>query len=208
MKTTTTILRKSLAVLAVLALVTFTFHHTAFAQANYKSGGKQTVMTLYGTSTLHNWEMIAHSFNCDAQFIVTDNQLTGLQSLSLTLPVRNLKSDKESMNDNAYETLKEDKYKNIVFRMTSAKVANNQVTALGNLTIAGVTKPVTLTAATKVNSDGSVSCSGQVGLKLSDYGIERPSFMFGTMKVGDALTLNYALVFSKQGGLTSNFNNQ
>jgi polyisoprenoid-binding protein YceI len=204
MKTTYSFLTKSFAVLTVLALTSFAFNHSAFAQANYKSGDKQTVMTLYGTSTLHNWEMKARTFNCDAQFVVTNNELTGLQALSLTLPVRNLKSEKESMNDNAYEALKEDKYKNIIFKMTSAKVANNQITALGNLTIAGVTKPVTLTAATKVNADGSVSCSGQVALKLSDFGIERPSFVFGTMKVGDALTLNYALVFSKQGGLTSN----
>ena len=206
MKTTTTYtnrVRKGATILAVLALACLVFTNNVFAQS-YKSGGKQTVLTLYGTSTLHNWEMTAHSFSCEGNFNVAGGALTGIQSLTLDLPVHNLKSDKDGMNDNAYETLKADKFKDIVFHMTSAKVNGGQVTANGNLTIAGVTKPVVLTASTKVNADGTVSCSGQVGLKLSDYGIERPSFMFGTMKVGDALTLNYALVFSKQGTLSSN----
>jgi hypothetical protein len=32
---------------------------------------------------------------------------------------------------------------------------------------------------------------------MSDFGIERPSFMFGAMKAGDALTLSYSVVFAK-----------
>jgi polyisoprenoid-binding protein YceI len=106
------------------------------------------------------------------------------------------------MNSNAYESLKSDKYPNISFNLKSATVTPSggnkyQISALGSLSIAGVAKAVTLNATAVVNSDGSVSCSGTMPLKLSDFGIDRPSFMLGTMKVGDALTLNYALVFVK-----------
>ncbi|MDP4241590.1 MAG: YceI family protein [Bacteroidota bacterium] len=174
----------------------------ASAQTAYKVGA-QPVMTLYGTSTLHNWTMTAHAFACNAQFGLTgDNQLTSISGLSFSLPVHNLKSEHDGMNDNAYDALKADKYKDIVFKLTSAKVTSTgankfQIMALGNLSIAGTTRPVTLTAAALVNADGSVSCSGTVPLKLSEYNIQRPTFMLGTMSVGDALTLNYALVFVK-----------
>jgi polyisoprenoid-binding protein YceI len=179
----------------------------AFAQASnaqtiYKIGGKP-VMTLYGTSTLHDWTMVAHTFTGDAQFALSaDNQLSSFDVLTVILPVHNLKSEHDGMNDNAYEALKADDHKDIVFKLTSAKITSSggnkyQITALGNLSIAGATKAVTLITNALVNADGSVSCSGSVPIKLSEYNIERPSFMLGTMKVGDAMTLNYALIFVK-----------
>ncbi len=104
------------------------------------------------------------------------------------------------MNDNAYEALKADQNKNITFQMKSATITSSggnkyQISALGSLSIAGVAKAATLNATAVVNADGSISVSGTVPIKLSDHGIERPSFMLGTMKVGDALTLNYTLIF-------------
>ncbi len=172
------------------------------AQTAYKLGGKP-VMTLYGTSTLHDWTMTAHSFISSAQISLSaENELSSISALTMILPVQNLKSEHDGMNDNAYEALKADKFKEIIFKLTSAKIASTggnkyQLTAIGNLSIAGTTRAVTLNASAIVNADGSVSCSGTVPIKLSEYNIERPSFMLGTMKVGDALTLNYALVLVK-----------
>lgn len=195
--------RTSLAMFGALALLFLTLTPNAHAQSAYHVGGKSNVVTLYGSSTLHDWNMTAHSFSTDGQFTVTgENELSACQALSFTLPVHNLKSDHDGLNDNAYESLKADKYKDIVFKASSAKVSSlgghkYQIAASGNLTIAGVTRPTTVTATAVVNSDGSISCSGSVPLKLSEFNIDRPSFMFGTMKVGDALTLNYALMFVK-----------
>lgn len=157
-------------------------------------------MTLYGTSTLHDWNMVAHTFTGTGTFTVAGNQLTGLSSLTVTLPIHNLKSEHDGMNDNAYDALKADKNPNITFQLKSATITPSggnkyQIAALGSLTIAGVSKATTLNTVAVLNADGSISCSGSVPLKLSDFNIDRPSFMLGTMKVGDALTLNYALIF-------------
>ncbi len=197
-----TTLARRLGMLMIALMLPLTIATSTTAQTAYKVGGKPDI-TLYGTSTLHNWTMTAHAFSSNAMFNITaDNQLSGLTALSVVLPVHNLKSDHDGMNDNAYETLKADDNKNIIFKMTSAKVASlggnkYQITAVGNLSIAGATKPVTLNTSAVVNADGSVSCSGTLALKLSEFNIERPSFMLGTMKVGDAMTLNYSLVFVK-----------
>jgi polyisoprenoid-binding protein YceI len=189
--------------LLLLSFVSAAMLPTLRAQTAFKVSSKSATMTLYGTSTLHDWNMTATVFTGNANFTLTaDTKLIGLSALNIDLPVRNLKSKEDGMNDNAYDALKADKNKDIIFKVTSATVTSSggnkyQIVALGNLTIAGVTKPVTLNTAAVVNTDGSISCSGSVPIKLSDFNIERPSFMLGMMKVGDALTLNYALIFTQ-----------
>jgi polyisoprenoid-binding protein YceI len=184
-------------------LISCAFVPSLRAQTAYKASSKSATMTLYGTSTLHDWTMTATVFTADGQFTVTpDNQLTALNALTVTLPVHNLKSEHDGMNDNAYDALKADQNKNITFQLKSATVTASggnkyQIAALGSLSIAGVSKAVTLNTAAVVNADGSISCAGTVPIKLSEFNIERPSFMLGTMKVGDALTLNYTLIFVK-----------
>jgi polyisoprenoid-binding protein YceI len=187
-----------LAILLLFALVAATTN----AQAPYRIGGTP-VMTLYGTSTLHNWTMTAHLFTATGEFTVSpDNQLTALNSLSVVLPVHNLKSEHSGLDDNAYDALKADDYKSITFKLTSADISPEggnkyKIAAHGNLTIAGATKPITLNATGVLNADQSLSVSGSVGLKMTDYGIKPPTFMLGAMSAGDALTLNYSLVFVK-----------
>ncbi len=192
-----------LATFAIAMFALFTFVGApATAQTQYKLGVRSQI-TLAGTSTLHDWTMVAKSFNTNANITVSpDNQITGVTSLTLTLPVVNLKSEKDGLNENAWETLEYEDHKNIIFKMTSAKVTPSggnkfQITAVGNLTIAGNTKPVTLVSNAVLNADGSLTCTGSLAIKLSQFNIERPSFMFGTMSVGDAMTLSYNVVLVK-----------
>ncbi len=178
------------------------FSHVSHAQTAYKIGPKP-VITLAGTSTLHNWSMTATSFTANATMsLSSSNKLSAISALSLTLPVHNLKSESDGMNSNAYESLKADKNPNITFKLTSAKVTSlggskYKITSMGNLTIAGVTKAVTLNTSATVNSNGSISCSGTVPILLSNFGIARPSFMLGSMQVGDAMTMTYRLTLVK-----------
>jgi polyisoprenoid-binding protein YceI len=161
------------------------------------------VMSLKGTSTMHAWAMTAHSFTGDANFTLSaNNKLSAVNKLSLSLPVHNLKGESSGMNTNAYKALKADQYKNIVFKLSSAKVTPGKsnkyhILAQGDLTIAGVTKSTTLDASATVNADGTISCSGEVPIYLADYDIVRPTFMLGAMKVADLTTLTYSLVFVK-----------
>lgn len=160
-------------------------------------------LNLFGTSTLHDWTMSARQLSGTAQFNLSDKgELVSVGALTFVLPVRNLKGDKESMNDNAYEALKADDYKNITFVMTSSKIDEKggnkyAIHANGNLTIAGVTRAITMEVAAQVNADGTVACTGLQALKMSEFKIDRPSFMFGAMKTGDDLKLSYSLLFTK-----------
>lgn len=191
-----------LAALPLAGLLLFTLAAATQSQQSYHVGGTPAI-TLYGTSTLHSWEMAAHSFTATGEFTVSpDNTLAALNSLTVDLPVKNLKSESSSMDNNAYDAIHADKYKDITFRLTSADITSQggnkyAIAAHGNLTISGTSKPVTLNANGVLNADGSLSVSGTANITLSQFNIDRPSFMFGAMKVGDALKFNYSLVFVK-----------
>jgi polyisoprenoid-binding protein YceI len=209
---TGTIARLSFILLNSFA-VCFAFPHATKAQMDEQRSSNYTVdsnsvINIKGTSPLHDWGMTAHSFTGNAKFSFTENkndgssELSAVSGFSLTLPVLNLKSENKGMEKNAYKALKEDQYKDIVFELTSAKFkpsGNRYYLILlhGNLTMAGITQPTTLKTSARVNEDGTIFCTGSLPIYLSDYKIERPSYLLGTMKVGDVLVLNYNLLLVK-----------
>ncbi len=69
-----------------------------------------------------------------------------------------------------------------------------QVQATGDLTIHGVTKPVTFDLTAK-ETNGRIGVVGSTVITFADYGIENPSNGFAT--TGDTGTLELQLVFDK-----------
>ena len=174
------------------------------AQTNFKIGvNPSNKMVLSGTSTLHDWTMTTKTFTGNALFVLKPgNDISGLQSLDFSLPVLQLKGDKKALNKNAYKALKTDQYKNITFKMESAKVVGQkdfkfELRATGSLTISGVTREVTIDLYCMPNKNGSITCTGRYKIKMSDYKVEPPSFMGGMMTTGDDLTLDFTMVFER-----------
>src|SRR6187401_3546034 len=109
-----TILKKFSATLALFAIVC-----TANAQKNYVLDVK-TNFAVFGTSTMHDWEMKSGSKIGTANLTVTEGKLTAITSISITLLAETLKSEKTKMDKIAYETLKTDKHKHILYVLKSA----------------------------------------------------------------------------------------
>ena len=170
----------------------------ATAQTSYKIG-ENSVMHLKGTSSVRNWGMITRSFAGTASFTLdSDHRLRSITGFSLSVPVHSLKSTSRGIEKDAYTALKADQFDTISFALTSASFIasgyNRYLILLhGNLTMAGVTRATTLHASAAFNSDGTISCRGSLPLSFSNYEMVRPSFLLGTMKVHDAMTLDYSL---------------
>jgi polyisoprenoid-binding protein YceI len=96
------------------------------------------------------------------------------------------------MDKNAYNALKTDKFKSIQFTVVSSTIQKNAVQATGNLSIAGITKPVQIEAICS-NNNGTLICTGSKKIKMSDFQVEAPVFMFGTVKTGDEITISFNL---------------
>lgn len=193
--------------LVVCCLVSFS--QVALAQSTYViSDSKSNDMKLSGTSSLHDWDMNAHAFTGKAEFDFKkddDQILVGLNSLTFSLPVINLKSDKKGLDKNAYEALHTGKYKNIAYTLLTAKVTPQKdnkflVKATGNLTIAGVTKETEMDVHCVVNTNGTITCTGSDKLNMTDYNVKPPTFMLGAMKTGDGITLEFNVVYKTQKG--------
>lgn len=176
------------------------------AQGLYKlNGSKDNVVKISGKSNVHDWTMMAQNPVCEANFSAVSAESgvpKTLVSLHFSVKAKNLKSESESMNNRTYKTIKADAYPDIDFKLREATVTPLQknkfsVNATGTLTIAGVSKLITMQVSGEVSADNTILCTGQEKIKLTDYGIQPPSFMLGAMKVRNELTISFILNFKK-----------
>ncbi len=159
------------------------------------------ILKVSGSSNLHDWTLEAKSGTIEANLNLTSNvtYLAGIQSLNFTLPVKNLKSTEGSLMDTrTYDALKADKYPNITFNLLTATPVStegnkSQFKVTGQLTICGVTRQIDMIATAQKTADGSVIINGQQKLKMTQFNVRPPSFMFGALKVTDDLNINYTV---------------
>jgi polyisoprenoid-binding protein YceI len=178
---------KKLSALVLAATLSVTL---SFAQQNYRSTGSP-IFTIAGTSTMHDWIMTSSGATYSTTLEVNvDGTLVKLDQVLVKLPAESLKSKEKAMDKNAYKSLNTDKYKEIIFHLTSSRISQNKVTCSGNLTIAGTTKPVDVDVTYEIRK-GSLFVKGSKVIKMTDYKVEPPSFMFGTIKTGDEITVSF-----------------
>jgi polyisoprenoid-binding protein YceI len=179
---------------AILLFVMFT-SGLGYGQAPYRQN--QVSITIAGTSTMHDWTMTTKDGVLQANLTLNaDGTLSQINSLQLNVPAESLKSGKGAMDKNAYNSLKTDKFKQITFALTSTQVTGNEVKCTGNLTISGVTKVVQLDASCKLQPDNTFNCKGSKALKMTEYKVEPPTFMFGSIKTGDDITISFETTLS------------
>jgi polyisoprenoid-binding protein YceI len=187
---------KNLSMVLLIVLSINAFTQSATAQTPYKvSSGSE--ISVNGTSNLHDWSMVASAFTCEGSFIIKSGQVQDISSLSFSLPVNNLKSKEKVMDNRAYKALKADEFSKITFKLTQASVSQKTVKAIGNLTIAGVTKEITIQVLADLTNDGVLTLKGSKLIKMSDYNMKAPVFMMGALKTGNEVTINISLKLNK-----------
>ena len=163
---------------------------SAAGQTNYKQNGTSDI-TIAGTSTMHDWTMTTQEGIYNATFEVNaDGTPIQLNMVTLTVPAESLKSGKGAMDKNAYNSLKTDKHKQIIFQLSSARVNAKTIICSGNLTVAGTTKPIEIEVAYE-DRKGILYCKGAKKIKMTDYHVEPPSFMFDSIKTGNEITVSF-----------------
>jgi YceI-like protein len=175
---------------------------TVSAQAVYQS--QRFDIRLNGTSNVHDWQMKALKGKSEASFLVDDNdKVITITRLSFSLPATNLKSEHAAMDKNTYKALKTDKNPNISFVGSATKVTstggnNYELTSEGELSIAGTTKHTQLVATGKYNpTDKTFTITGVKKMKMTDYNVQPPKALMGTIKTGNDISISYDLTFSR-----------
>src|SRR5690554_3507064 len=170
----------------------------------------QTLSIKSSTVTINGETNVNHDFKINAtkvngKMTIANNRP---ETLTVEIPVRSLISGEKLMDKKTHEAFNEPKNPTITFNMTelnSVQVTgdNIAVTVTGNLTLRGVTKKVTLKSNGKASTPGVYTFEGTLPIKMSDFGMNPPTAMLGTMKTKDQVTVNYKVTFE---GASIDFN--
>lgn len=172
----------------VMGLVLFSFQ--LFAQSSYKVG-PNVELKVTGTSTIHDWEMVSNQATGQGNLIIENGKLQAVKKLSVQMPAESIKSGKSAMDKNTYTSLNTKKHPQINFELADlSKVGEGLWKAKGNFTIAGVTKPASFEVKSSQVGE-KVKFEGKYPFKLTDYQIDPPTAMFGTIKTGEEVTIHF-----------------
>lgn len=174
---------KNLSVILFLA-----YGFVALAQDTY-SLSEQSAMNIDGTSTIHDWSVVANSMSGEVEA-----EGTTLKEIRFEVDVENIKSERgPTMDNKIYAALKKEEYPKVIFNLSKVK---GQSVLEGALTIAGQEKTIEIPVKMS-SSEGNIKLVGEQKITLQDYGIEPPTAMFGQIIVGDDVTVKFDLVFVK-----------
>jgi hypothetical protein len=162
-------------------------------------------VTIEGTSSMH-------AFHCKTNKIMAyvdvdpgyTKDLTKVArpivSVKVNIVVRTLTCGNGQMDKNMYSTLDADKNPLIKYTLSgydildgSASPAAFVANTKGTLVVAGQEKVISMKINAERLSDGKATAQAEQELRMSDFGIKPPSFMFGTLKVGDEIKVKFNL---------------
>ena len=160
-------------------------------------------LSIAGTSNVHDFHCKTNKFNAyidvDPGYTKDLTRVTRpIVSVNVVIAVKSLTCGNKKMDENMYNTLQADKNQIIRYKLSGYDILNGTATGFaakttGTLTILGKEKQVAMKIDAARLNDGKATAEGEETLLMSEFGIKPPSFMFGTMKVGDEVKVRFNL---------------
>ncbi len=162
---------------------------------------KGYTVSIHGTSNLHDWDETVQTVTGDGVIDWNTDGSFNLGAMSIKMGVHSIKSTEGSiMNNNTYKALKADDHPEITFVLAapvkSIPASGHSIAAKVDLSIAGVTKTVNMEVKATAQGHGSVEFEGSQAIKMTDYGINPPRALLGTLKTGDEITIHFKTIFT------------
>ena len=181
------------------------FATTAVAQLTARVAvAPESKLWIEGTSNLHSWSCTADKFDAVIELdVAAASQLSTaapktLKRVEVKVPVKALKCGHDAMDGNLYKALKADESPDISYIMASFDAAAGEndgftLKTAGTLALAGKENKLSMDVVATRLPDGTVKAVGMVPIKMTDFGIKPPTAMFGTLRTGDEVKVNFAL---------------
>lgn len=169
---------------------------------------ENSYIAIHGTSSLHDWTMDTNKMDIVAEMKITDGQVV-FNSFEGQIPVKSLKSGKSTMDNNVYKALKTNKHEFIkvkLIEIVDANPANKTVDGRFEVTVAGKTKEMLIRGEVHFDSTTKVNIKGTTSLLMTEFNVDPPSFMFGSLTTGNKIDVEFdiELEISKQTVLEYN----
>lgn len=187
---------RNMNIFKLITLNTLFIFCSSIAFSQYSLSLEASKMEVAGTSSLHDWTEDVTEMSSTLNAEVADGKILKVTGIKATIPVKGLKSGKGGMDDNTYKALKQKEHPNMTYSIKSFGIDGDEIHLTGNLTIAGTTKSVKFHAKYKVEGE-KITFEGKHAFKMTDFNIDPPTAMMGTIKTGDDITITFNLVYNK-----------
>jgi hypothetical protein len=181
-----------------LALLLFTILSFTLNGQSFSLSDNGNTIVVKGTSSLHDWVMEMANMDCKVNLILEGSRLKDIGEIKFSGKAKELKSESNLMDKKAYSALQSDKFPEIKFIKTSLTgllSENNKFSGklAGDLSVAGETRRVNFPFTGTMGSNRTIDINGEIELKMSDFKIDPPTAMLGTLKTGDAISVSFTL---------------
>jgi hypothetical protein len=200
---------KRISFVFLINLLLFT---VSFSQVAFKVD-EGSVMTITGTSTIHDWTSKVNEIK--GEYIlkedIKNNKLPKsgsiLDRVKMIIPVLSIESPRGSTMDNkTYNALKSEEHPDLIFEVKSDNIERIIdkaeetffIKVTGDLTLAGHTKEIIVGIEGQKLSSGQLKFRGTYPIDMVEYNIDPPSAMFGQIKTGKDVTIDFELILGEK----------
>jgi polyisoprenoid-binding protein YceI len=187
---------KRFAVAALIGLVATT---AAAAQTARVAVAPTSKLWIDGTSNLHGWSCKAEKIEANIDFETGSLAAKGLKKVDVKVPVKSLKCGHGAMDNNLYKALNADATPDVSYIMASFEAVAGDtkdtftLKTVGTLSIAGKENKLAMDVVATRMPDGTLKAVGMVPILMTDYGIQPPTAIFGRLKTGNEVKVNFEL---------------
>lgn len=182
--------------------VLFFFSFVYWTAVDYSITDDFTVK-VKGSSNVHDWESNVEKLIGEGSFSFAEDGSVFIEKCKVSIPVKSIKSTKGSIMDKkTWRALEADNHPNITYQLTKFSPVSKlnsgfTATATGQLSIAGTTKTIKMNITGKELNNDILEITGTKALKMTDFGIDPPTALLGTMTTGDEVTIEFRIVMDR-----------
>ena len=195
-------------VLGAGAIIAFTTQTRAETVTYFAKTG--SLLKISGTSSVHDWEvktlLIGGRMVWDSSFPLDPSKaelpkLTTTPKVSVIVPVRNIESGKQRMNEVMHGAMNAQKHKFARYNLKEIKVVDKKRKAgdpivfntKGTLNINGKSAPVSMQISIAKREGDKLKVSRKTKLRMSQFGITPPApkIALGLITTGDEVSVEF-----------------
>ncbi len=166
--------------------------------------------TVNGNSTLHHWSATAEPVS--GSFVLPESLWSAGNGTNVSftdgqvaVKSKSIDSGEGGMNKKIYGAMDVKKFPEITYALENAKVTSErdssgvsllELETTGKLTIHGVTNEVSIPVKAEV-SGNKIIFTGSKDMKMTDFKVDPPSALFGTIKAANEITVLFRVVVTR-----------
>ncbi len=166
---------------------------------------ESSTMTLFGSANVTDWDAEVKTIrgevviNKDEQANWSEAEASWFEAVNITIPVADIDADSRRMNNNMHDYLEIDDHPEITYSLVEARelVALDNpgfvLTVRGIVTAAGESVEIEHDVEVSEREGGGLTISGSQDLLMTDFGIDPPTAMLGSIRARDEMTIEFEL---------------